>query len=276
MYEIVDKRVLAPNISLFKIKAPRIAHKRKPGNFVVVRIDEKGERIPLTIAGGDADDGTITLVTQAVGRTTMQFLAMEPGEYLLDVVGPLGHPTHIEKYGTAVTVSGGYGVAAVVPMAEALKKAGNYVISIIGARNRELVILEEELAQVSNELHVSTDDGSYGQKGLVTDILRPLLEAERKIDFIIAVGPVPMMRAVSELTRPYGIKTMVSLNSVMVDGTGMCGSCRVAVGGKSRFVCVDGPEFDGHEVDFDEMVKRQRMYLAEEKVALERYLHGEG
>lgn len=276
MYEIVEKRVLALNISQLKIKAPRIAAKRKPGNFVVVRIDEKGERIPLTIAGGNPEQGTITLVTQAVGRTTIQLVAMEVGDGLLDVVGPLGRPTHIEKYGRVVTVSGGYGAACVVPIAQALKEAGNYVISILGARTRELVILEEEIRQVSDETYVSTDDGSYGRKGLVTDLLRPLLEGESQIDLVIAVGPVPMMRAVSDLTRPYSIKTLVSLNSIMVDGTGMCGSCRVTVAGQSKFVCVDGPEFDGHQVDFDELVKRQRMYLAEEKVALERYLHGEG
>jgi ferredoxin--NADP+ reductase len=253
MYELVEKRVLAANISLFKLKAPRIAQKRRPGNFVVVRIDEKGERIPLTIAGGDIDQGTITIVTQAVGRTTNQMVAMEPGDFFQDVVGPLGKATHIENYGTVVTVSGGYGVAAVVPIAEALKAAGNHVISIIGARNKELVIMEEEIQAVSHKVHISTDDGSYGQKGLVTDVLKPIIEGERKVDFVIAVGPMPMMRAVSELTRPYGIKTMVSLNSIMVDGTGMCGSCRVTVGGES---------------------KCQRMYLDEEKVALERYLHG--
>lgn len=274
MYEIVEKRVLAPNISLFKVKAPRIALKRKPGNFVVVRIDERGERIPLTIAGADIKAGTITIVTQEVGRTTKQMVAMEPGDAFQDVVGPLGKATHIDNYGTAVTVSGGYGVAAVVPIAEALKAAGSYVISIIGARNKELVILEEDIQAVSHEVHISTDDGSYGQKGLVTDVLKHIIEGERKVGFVIAVGPTPMMRAVSELTRPYAIKTMVSLNSIMVDGTGMCGSCRVTVGGQSRFVCVDGPEFDGHEVDFDEMVKRQKMYLDEEKRALEEYLHG--
>ncbi|MEE8448018.1 MAG: sulfide/dihydroorotate dehydrogenase-like FAD/NAD-binding protein [Thermodesulfobacteriota bacterium] len=274
MYEIVEKRVLAPNISLFKVKAPRIALKRKPGNFVVVRIDERGERIPLTIAGADIKEGTITIVTQEVGRTTKQMVAMEPGDAFQDVVGPLGKATHIENYGTAVTVSGGYGVAAVVPIAEAFKAAGSYVISIIGARNKELVILEEDIQAVSHEVHISTNDGSYGQKGLVTDVLKHIIEGERKVGFVIAVGPTPMMRAVSELTRPYAIKTMVSLNSIMVDGTGMCGSCRVTVGGQSRFVCVDGPEFDGHEVDFDEMVKRQKMYLDEEKRALEEYLHG--
>lgn len=276
MNEIIFKRVLAPNISLLKVRAPKIALRRKPGNFVIVRIDDFGERIPLTIAGADPSDGTITLVTQAIGRTTAQLVKMEPGEFLLDVVGPLGKPTHIDRYGTVVTLSGGYGVAAVIPIAAALKEMGNYIISIIGARTQELVIMEEELKEVSHEVAVSTNDGSYGVKGLVTDILEGYLDEGRRIDLALAIGPVPMMKAVSDMTRPYGVKTMVSLNPVMVDGTGMCGSCRVTIAGEVRFVCVDGPEFDGHQVDFEELSKRQKMFVEEEKIAYDRYLHGEG
>ncbi len=274
MYELMHKRVLAPNTSLFEVKAPKVALRCGPGNFVIIRIDDNGERIPLTIAGADPEAGTITLVTQATGRTTTQLVQMEVGDALHDLVGPLGNPAHLERYGTVVIVSGGYGVAAALPIVKGLRGLGNRIISIIGARNKELVIMEPEVREVSDEVVITTNDGSYGMPGMVTDALGKLLEEGRVIDFVLAIGPGVMMKAVSEMTRPYGIKTMVSLNTIMIDGTGMCGSCRVTVGGKTRFVCVDGPEFDGHQVDFDEMMHRQKMYLEEERIAYEECKHG--
>ncbi|MCL5098451.1 MAG: sulfide/dihydroorotate dehydrogenase-like FAD/NAD-binding protein [Candidatus Omnitrophica bacterium] len=271
MFRIVDAKYLAPDIKLFRIEAPRIARKRLAGQFVIVRINETGERIPLTIA--DSDQTTITLIVQAVGKTTKLMNTLEQGSVIADVVGPLGKPSEVRNYGTAVVIGGGLGAAIAYPTVKALKQAGNYVISILGARTKELVILESEMRALSDELSITTDDGSYAGKGLVTDRLRALIQAGRRLDFVLGVGPVPMMRAIAEVTRPHGIKTMVSLNPIMVDGTGMCGGCRVLVNGRSQFACVDGPEFDAHQVDFSVLTARNAMYREAERVALQHFLH---
>jgi ferredoxin--NADP+ reductase len=271
LYRIIERQDLAPNVKLFRIETPFIARKAQPGQFVIVRIHEEGERIPLTVADFDREGGTITLIFQEVGKTTKMLGTFREGDEILDVVGPLGRPTEIEKYGTVVCVGGGVGIASVYPITRALKEAGNRVISIIGARSKNLLILEDEIREVSDELYITTDDGSYGRRGFVSDELKRLIEEGWKIDWSIAIGPAVMMRAVAETTRPYNIKTMVSLNSLMVDGTGMCGCCRVEVGGRTRFVCVDGPDFDGHQVNFKLLLSRQRIYLDEEKIALEKY-----
>ncbi|HNU90272.1 MAG TPA: sulfide/dihydroorotate dehydrogenase-like FAD/NAD-binding protein [Spirochaetota bacterium] len=245
------------------VEAPDVARYRRPGQFIMLRVDEYGERIPLTIADVDRETGTITLYYQIVGKTTEKMSLLGDGEYIKDIAGPLGHPTEIKNYGTAVCVGGGIGVAPIYPIASALRAEGNRVIGIIGARTRELVILEREMKEVCDELIVCTDDGSHGRKAFVTDALSDIMEAER-VDVVVAIGPVPMMRAVSEQTRPEGIRTLVSLNSIMVDGTGMCGGCRVTVNEEKRFTCVDGPEFDGHQVDFDELMTRLNTYCEEE------------
>ncbi|MEE9614907.1 MAG: sulfide/dihydroorotate dehydrogenase-like FAD/NAD-binding protein [Thermodesulfobacteriota bacterium] len=276
MYEIAEKKELAHMVYQIKVKAPKIAKKRKAGQFIVLRLNEHGERIPLTIVDSDTDAGTITIIVQEVGKTTGLLGAMKAGDNILDVVGPLGKPTHIEGIGTAVCVGGGIGAAVTYPIGAALKETGCKVHSIIGARTKSLLILEEEMRSVSDKLHITTDDGSYGHHGFVTDILKKLIADGVKIDLVVGVGPVPMMRAVSEVTRPHKIHTMVSLNPIMVDGTGMCGACRVSIGGKTEFVCVDGPEFDGHQVDFDELVRRNRSYLKEEKTAMEEFTYHEG
>jgi ferredoxin--NADP+ reductase len=263
--KIVEKERLSDVVVKLKIEAPMIAKKRKAGQFVVLRINEQGERIPLTIADADEDAGTLTIIFQEVGKSTMLLGTLEAGDEIADVIGPLGNPTHIEKFGTVACVGGGVGIAALYPITEALHKAGNKIVSIIGARTESLLMLEDEMRAVSNELLVCTDDGSYGDKGFVTVVLEDVIKRGEKIDLVVAVGPVPMMRAVCNVTEPYKLQTIVSLNSIMVDATGMCGACRCSVGGKTRFVCVEGPEFDGHEVDFDELVKRQRAYLEQEK-----------
>ena len=270
-FRIAEARFLAPDVKLFRIVAPRIARKRKPGQFVIVRINARGERVPLTIADSDPRDGTITLIVQGIGKTTKQLNAMGPDDHLADVVGPLGKPSEVERFGTVVVIGGGVGTAIAYPTARALKSAGNRVISIIGARTRGLVILESEMRTISDELYVTPDDGSYAEKGFVTDKLKALIEAGYRIDYVLAIGPIPMMRAVAEATRPHGIKTVVSLNPIMVDGTGMCGGCRVLVDGRSRFACVDGPEFDAHRVDFDVLTKRNAMYRDAERLAMERF-----
>jgi len=267
MNEIVAKEEIAPNTFRVEIRHPRIARKRKAGQFVILRVHEGGERIPLTLVGSDPEAGTITLIFQAVGHTTRELAQLEVGDTVLDLAGPLGRPTHIEKYGTACVIGGGYGTAPVLPIAQALKDAGNDLIGIIGARTKDLVILEKELGEICSRLEVATDDGSYGHHGLVTDVLRKLLDEGVRIDFVLAVGPTPMMKAVADLTREHGIPTMVSLNPIMVDGTGMCGGCRVEVGGETKFACVDGPEFDAHQVNFDLLAKRQATYKAEEQQA---------
>lgn len=260
LYPIVEKRQLSPDVNLFVVQAPAIAKKCQPGQFIILRIDENGERIPLTIADFNRQNGTITLIFQEVGCSTRHLGRLDAGDFILDVAGPLGQATHIEKLGTVVCIGGGIGVAPVYPIARAYHEAGNTVISIIGARNAELLVLENEMRQVSDSLHITTDDGSKGRKGLVIDPLKEMIAAEEAIRLVMAIGPVIMMKSVAEVTRPHSIKTLVSLNPIMVDGTGMCGGCRVSVANKNKFACVDGPEFDGHEVDFAGLMVRQRMY----------------
>lgn len=260
MFPIVETKLLAPEIKQFTLFAPRVARRTQPGQFVIVRVHERGERIPLTIAAADREQGRITVIVQAVGKTTSLINLLRAGDCLLDVVGPLGKPSEIANYGTAVVIGGGVGTAIAYPTAKALKQAGNHVIFILGARNRERLILEDEVRAASDELLVVTDDGSCGQKGLVTDALKPILAAGRKVDYVLAIGPVPMMKAVANVTRGPAIPTIVSLNSIMVDGTGMCGGCRVGVSDGSQFACVDGPEFDAHKVDFDLLARRNRQY----------------
>jgi ferredoxin--NADP+ reductase len=271
MNKIVEARFIGPEIKLFRIEAPKIAEKRKAGQFIILRVHENGERIPLTIADSNTNDGTITIIVQGVGKTTKMLNNLEAGDYIQDLVGPLGKASHIENFGTAVSIGGGVGTAIAFPTAKALKEAGNHVISIIGGRSQEHVILENEMKEVSDEVYPTTDDGSYGFHGFVTQKLQELIDEGRKIDFVLAIGPIPMMRAIADLTRPYGIKTVVSLNPVMVDGTGMCGGCRATVGGKTVFVCVDGPEFDAHEVDFDILRNRNFMYHEQETVSKEEH-----
>jgi ferredoxin/flavodoxin---NADP+ reductase len=273
MYRIVSAIFLAENIKKFEIEAPRIAKKRKAGQFVIIRIEQNGERIPLTIADSDPEKGTITIIAQGAGKSTRELNRKEAGDSIADVVGPLGTPSHIEHFGTAVSIGGGVGTAIAYPTAAALKEAGNYVITINGARSKDLVILEEEMKAVSDEAYITTDDGSYGFHGFVTQKLQELIDSGKKIDFVLAIGPIPMMRAVAEVTRPYGIKTVVSLNPIMIDGTGMCGGCRVTVGNEIKFGCIDGPEFDAHQVDFKNLADRNRIYHHEEKEADEAFAH---
>jgi len=271
MYKILVKEDLVPGIHLFKIEAPDVAKKAQAGQFVVIRIDEKGERIPLTIADWDEKEGSVTIVVMKVGTTTYRLALLQAGDCIADFVGPLGLPTHIENFGTVVCVAGGVGVAPIVPITRAIKNAGNKVISILGARTKDLVFWEDELRSVSDQLTVTTDDGSYGRKGVVTEPLKELLESGEKVDRVIAIGPSIMMKYCSLTTQPFGVKTIVSLNPIMVDGTGMCGCCRVSASGVTKFVCVDGPDFDGHQVDWDLLFARQRIYLDEEKSSLEQW-----
>jgi ferredoxin--NADP+ reductase len=271
MFKIRSKRVLAPATKLFIVDAPQIASKVEPGQFVVLRINKHGERIPLTVADFDREAGTLTLIFQEVGKTTKHLGTLEAGEAILDLVGPLGKQTHIDDFGTVACVGGGIGVAPVYPIARALRVKGNRVISIIGARSKDLLILEKEMADVSDELYVTTDDGSYGKKAFVTQELERLVSEGCRFGFAIGIGPVPMMRAFARVTAKCGIPAKVSLNPIMVDGTGMCGVCRVSVGGKTRFACVDGPEFDAAEVDFDLLTARQATYCDEERSSLEAY-----
>jgi ferredoxin--NADP+ reductase len=270
--QIVEMRKLAPSINRLRLEAPEITGKAEAGQFVVLRINEEGERIPMSITDLDPKDGILTIIFQEVGKSTAHLATFKKGDVLADVVGPLGIPTHIENFGTALCIGGGIGIAPVHFIAKALKQKGNKVISIIGARSKDLLILEDEMKRLSDKLLISTDDGSYGHHGFVTDLLTDLLSDQPiGIGFVMAIGPVVMMRAVCRVTQPYQIKTMVSLNPIMVDATGMCGACRVTVGGKTQFACVDGPDFDGHKVDFDELLKRQGMYLKQEKIAMERF-----
>jgi len=264
MYRIVEARTVGLNIKQFVIEAPRIARKQKPGQFLILRLHEKGERIPLTIKSSDPAAGTVTIVVQAVGKTTSLLNCLETGDSILDIVGPLGHPSEIKNYGTVVILAGSVGTAMALPTANALKQAGNHVIFIEGARSAGMVVFEDEVRQASNETYVMTDDGSYGEQGLVTLKLNGLIDAGRMIDFVLAVGPVPMMRAVARITGALGIKTMVSLNSIMVDGTGMCGGCRVLLGNQSKFACVDGPEFEASLVNFEVLMQRNGMYRDKE------------
>ena len=271
-YKIVQKRVLGPDSKMFVVEAPYVARNAKPGQFIILRVNEKGERIPLTIAGSDREKGLVTIIFQEVGKTTKLLGTLEEGDEILDFVGPLGKPTEIENFGTVMTLGGGFGTAVLYPLVKAIKEKGNYVITAIGARTRDLIILEEEMREISDEVYITTDDGSYGRKGFVTEVLADFLKEGRKIDRVFSVGPVPMMKATANVTKPYGVKTIVSLNPIMVDGTGMCGACRVEVGGKTKFACIDGPEFDAHEVNFDLLMKRLGMYREEEKASLERFL----
>ena len=270
MAQIISAKFIAPNIKRFEILSPKIARRRKPGQFVIIRIDESGERIPLTIADSNTENGTITIIVQSVGKTTMELNMLEKGDTILDVVGPLGKPSEIEYFGTAVSIGGGVGTAIAYPTAVALKKAGNHTISIIGGRSKEFVILEDEMRKVCDEVYVTTDDGSYGKKGFVTDQLKELIN-KMQIDFVLAIGPIPMMKAVADVTREKNIKTVVSLNPIMIDGTGMCGGCRARVDNKTVFVCVDGPEFDAHKVDFQTLDRRNRTYFMDEKISREKF-----
>jgi ferredoxin--NADP+ reductase len=263
---------LVPNIHLFKLDAPAIAKKAKPGQFVMVRIDEKGERIPLTIADWDRKEGSVTIVFMEVGATTHRLATLKAGDSIANFVGPLGVPTHIEKFGTVICVAGGFAVAVIMPIARALKEHGNKVTSIMGFRSKNLVFWEDELRRVSDQLIMTTDDGTYGRKGLVTEPLKELLSSGQKIDRVIAIGPSIMMKFSAKTTEPFGVKTIVSLNPIMVDGTGMCGCCRVSVSGVTKFACVDGPDFDGHQVDWDLLFARQKVYLEEEKRSFEEWL----
>ena len=265
MNQIVEKRQLSETVYWMRVEAPLIARERKAGQFIILQVDEHfGERIPLTIADADEAAGTITLIFQAVGETTIRLSKMEVGEKIAALVGPLGTPTHIEHFGTVVCVGGGIGVAPLYPIAQAMKAAGNRLIVVMGARNKELIILEEEMRALADELILCTDDGSAGRKGLVTEPLKELCEQLPKPDLAVAIGPPIMMKFCAETTRPYNVRTLVSLNTIMIDGTGMCGGCRVTVGGETKFVCVDGPEFDGHLVDFDNMMSRLNSYKKQE------------
>jgi ferredoxin--NADP+ reductase len=257
---------------MVNILAPKVARKRKAGQFVILRLYEQGERIPLTIADADPEAGTITVISQRAGKSTAYLEDMPASQGILDVVGPLGHPTRIERYGHVVCIGGGIGIAPVHPIAQAMKRAGNHVTSILGGRTKKLVIMEDQMRAASDEVHICTDDGSYGRKGFVTDVLRGLAETGARFDYAVAIGPVPMMKAVSGLAKTLGIPILVSLNAIMVDGTGMCGACRISVGGRTKFVCVDGPEFDGHQVDFDLLMHRLRIFNESNEEAMRLYL----
>ncbi len=267
MYKIVEKKVLSETVKMMNIKAPLVAKKAQAGQFIILRIDESGERIPLTIADYDRKQGTITIIFLEVGKTTKQLGTLNVGDSLLNFAGPLGAPSEIKNYGTVVCIGGGVGIAPLYPIVKELKKIGNHVISILGARNKKLLLLEKEIEEFSDEFYITTDDGSKGRKGFVSEVLQKLIDEKREIDMVMAIGPVIMMKVVANVTRPYKIKTLVSLNPIMVDGTGMCGGCRVSVGDEIKFACVDGPEFDGHLVDFDNLMLRNRRFLCEEEKA---------
>jgi ferredoxin/flavodoxin---NADP+ reductase len=272
VFEILEKQEMAQGtVCMFRVRAPRIARKTRPGQFIILRANERGERIPLTVAEIHPQEGWIRLYFQVVGKSTAMLATMRAGEFLHDVIGPLGIPTHVDKLGTVICVGGGLGVAVIYPITRAFYEAGNHVIGIIGARNKDLLILEGEMKALSHELYVTTDDGSYGHHGFVTDVLKRLLQEREDVKMVMGIGPVPMMRFLCKTTQPFGVKTMVSLNPIMVDGTGMCGACRVKVGGQTKFCCVHGPDFDGHQVDFDELTKRLMMYMPQEKVSLDRF-----
>ena len=268
MNQILFKERLAPEVYRMRVRAPLIAEERKPGQFIILQLDtEFGERIPLTIADADVQEGSITIIFQVAGKSTKLLAGMEPGQKIANLVGPLGRPTHIEQFGTVVCVGGGIGMAPLYPIAQGMKEAGNRLIVIIGARTKELVILEPEMRALADEVIICTDDGSYGRKGLVTEPLQELCAQGAKPDLAVAIGPPLMMKFCSLATRPFGVPTVVSLNTIMIDGTGMCGGCRVTVGGKTKFVCVDVPEFDGHQVDFDQMIQRLGSYREQERIA---------
>ncbi len=271
MNKVVDKEYFSDNVVKLVIEAPEIAKSRKAGHFIILRVGTRGERIPLTIVGSDTENGTITIIVQKMGVSSIKLVNLEVGDYITDVVGPLGNATHIEKVGTVLASGGGVGVAPLLPIVEAFKNAGNKVITVLAARSKELIILEEQIRDFSDEVIIMTDDGSYGKKGLVTHGMEEVIKRE-KIDLAVTVGPAIMMKFVALLTKKYNVPALASLNTIMVDGTGMCGACRVTVGGKTRFVCVDGPEFDAHQVDFDEMLNRLGAYKKQEEKAYEDYL----
>jgi ferredoxin--NADP+ reductase len=273
LFKVITKKELADNTTLYEVEAPDVARKAMPGQFVVIRIDEAGERIPLTIADFSQERGTITMVVLSVGKTTKKLSTLKVGDRILDIAGPLGNPAEMIENGTVVCIGGGLGIAPIYPIARELKAKGNKVVSIIAARSGSLLFWEDRMREVSDELHIVTDDGSAGRKGFAVHPLMELINSGAKVDRVIIIGSAIMMKVTAEATRPHGIKTIVSLNPIMVDGTGMCGSCRVTVGGKVKFACVDGPEFDGHQVDFDELMARLRMYTEQEKLALETYSH---
>ncbi|MEI7905621.1 MAG: sulfide/dihydroorotate dehydrogenase-like FAD/NAD-binding protein [Candidatus Firestonebacteria bacterium] len=273
MYKILKKKVLSETVKLIEVEAPLIARSAKSGQFIVLRINEKGERIPLTIADADKTRGVITIVFQEAGKSTVHLGTLKEGEFILDVLGPLGLSTGLTGIKNAVVVGGGVGIAEIYPEVKELHHEGAKVRTIIGARNKSLLFFEEELKKVSNELFIATDDGSHGRKGFVTEILKELLDADKTIDLVLAVGPVIMMKVVSNLTKPYNVRTIVSLNPIMLDATGMCGACRVTVGGKTKFGCVDGPSFDGHQVDFDELMKRLNQFKDMEGASKEKFIN---
>jgi glutamate synthase (NADPH) small chain len=270
-YRIVKKEVYSPVTYMWEVEAPDVARAAQPGHFLMVRMNEEGERIPLTVADFDRQRGTVAVVIQAVGKSTREMMQLNQGDLILDFIGPLGEASHIEKRSKVILVGGGLGVAPVYPQLRAYKELGSTTLSIIGFRTRDLVFWEDKFRRYSDELHIATDDGSYGHKGFVSQVLQMLLEQHRDTQEILAIGPLPMMKACCDVSRPFAVRTMVSLNSIMVDGTGMCGSCRVSIGGKLKFACVDGPDFDGHQVDFDELMLRQRRFRREEQESLTRY-----
>jgi ferredoxin--NADP+ reductase len=277
MFEIVEREEMAQGTIISNwVKAPKIAQKAKPGQFVILRANEKGERIPLTMADTDPAKGLINIIYMVVGKSTALFKSLKVGDFYQDVIGPLGQPTHLEKVGKVVCVGGGTGIAVLHPITRGLKQLGNHVYSIIGSRSKDLLILEDKMKAASDELFVCTDDGTYGHKGFVTDVLKRILTDHKDISLAVCIGPVPMMKFCAKMTKEFGVKTLVSLNPIMLDGTGMCGCCRVQVGGKMQFACVDGPEFDGHEVDFEELNLRLRSYLPEEKESYDQFKAGQG
>lgn len=273
MYRILQKEVLSPTIKSMVIEAPHVARAALPGQFIILRINEEGERIPLTIADFDRAEGTVTIVFQEVGKSTMHLGTLNPGDKIATFAGPLGHPSEIEKYGKVICIGGGVGIAPIYPIAKALKEKGNYVISILGVRNKGLLFWEEKVKDISDEIIICTDDGSYGRKGVVTEPLKEILNIDNSIKRVWAIGPAIMMKYVSTVTEPFNVHTIVSLNPIMIDGTGMCGGCRVIVGDESRFVCVDGPEFDAHIVNWDNLLTRLQFYKREESIAVERWAH---
>jgi len=274
MYKIVQKEELALEIQRFFIEAPEIAQVAQPGQFVILRLSEQGERFPLTIVSANKEKGLIELVSQRVGKSTAQLATLKAGDLILDIAGPLGNPSEIKKFGQVVVIGGGVGIAPVLPIARALKDAGNEIIAVLGARSKDMLFFIDKFKEISENVYITTDDGSLGTKGFVTDVLKMLIDKDKRIKRIIAIGPVVMMKAVSELTREFNIPTVVSLNSIMIDGTGMCGGCRCLVKGESRFACVHGPEFDGHKVDFDVLMQRQSMFIDKEKEAMEKFKEG--
>ena len=272
MFTILDKNNLAPQVFRYLLDAPDIAKKALPGQFIIIRLNETGERIPITISSADPIDGTLTVYVQDVGKTSLEMSQMKIGDKILDIVGPLGNPSLIDLFGTVVLIGGGFGIAAIAPIARALTQAGNKTIAILGAKTQDRVILEQEMLNACTHVHIATDDGSYGTQGLVTDILKKMIETKEPVDRVIAIGPMVMMKAVADITRPFKIPTLVSMNPIMIDGTGMCGACRVTVNGEMKFACVDGPEFDGHAVDFEGLLNRLKTYIPEETEAKKKYL----